>query len=149
MIGKLLGFFGGKSMTTYLMIALGVSLAANAGVAYLYKEALQDTARVQLQEQLDRVLAVNQNNAEIMVAQALATQVRVTELQRRLDEVNQVTRLFKNRADAADEALAEFEASLETRDSDYEDWSNVELPAIIATGLKSLVETRPQVDGEK
>ncbi len=149
MFGKLLGFFGGKGLTTYLMIALGVSLAATAGMGYLLKEAYQDTARVQLEEQLDRALAMNRTNAEATVAQALAAQIRVTELQRRLAEVNQVTRLFRNRAKAADKALAEFEASLETRDSDYEDWSNVQLPAMIAPGLKSLVQDgRPQVEGD-
>ena len=51
------------------------------------------------------------------------------------------------RAEAADEALAEFEASLETRDEGYESWSKVELPAIIAEGLKSLVEGPLQVEG--
>ncbi len=148
MLSKLLGFFGGKGLTTYLMIALAVSLAATAAMGYLLKEAYQDTARVQLQEQLDRALAMNRTNAEAQVAQALATQVRVTELQRRLAEVNQVTRLFRNRAEAADEALAEFEASLETRDSDYEDWSKVQLPAIIAEGLQSLAKGPLQVEGD-
>ncbi len=148
MFGKLLGFFGGKGLTTYLMIALGVSLAATAAMGYLLKEAYQDTARVQLTEQLERALAMNRTNAEATVAQALAAQVRITELQRHLEQVNQVTRLFQNRAKAAEATLSEFEASQEDRDQDYKEWSNVQLPAIIAPGLQSLVERPLQVEGD-
>ena len=148
MLGKLLGFFGGKGITTYLMIALAVSLAATAAMGYLLKEAYQDTARVQLQEQLDRALAANRTNAEALVANALAAQVRITELRRRLEQSDQVAQESSDRAQAAAESLSEFEASLEDRDQDYEEWSSVELPAIIATGLQSLV-TRPlQVEGD-
>ena len=150
MFGKLIGFFGGRGLTSYLVIALGISIAANAAIGYLYKEALQDTARVELQERLERALAANETAAAARVAQAIATQLQVTELQRRLEQSDAVARETAAREAAAREDLTEFEASLEARElaqPDYADWAKVELPDRIAEGLKALTD-RASAEGD-
>lgn len=150
MFRKLFGLLGGGGLRQYLMIALAVSIAANAAIGYLYKEALQDTARVELQERLERALAANETAAVVRVAEALAAQDRVTELRRRLERSDAVARESAERETAAREDLTEFEASLEARElaqPDYLDWAKVELPDRIVEGLKALTD-RASAEGD-
>ncbi len=142
MLARLLSLVGGKGITTYLMIALGVSLAANAGVSYLYKEALQDTARVEIQGQLDEALSANRQAYTTYTAALAARNAQVTELRERLQRSDQVSREHADRAAASQERLSDFEETLEARaamDSSYGAWSQTELPGSIAKGLRSLV----------
>ena len=128
-------------LSKYAWIALAVSLAANAGLAYLYKEALQDTARVQLQEQLDRAIALQESTRAAADAQAIAHADRVTELQRRLELSDQVSREQADRAAAAVSDLQDFEDGLANRQleqPDYAVWAEVKLPSSVGAGLRAL-----------
>ena len=100
----LLKLFGNK----YVLIALASSLAANAGLSYLYKEALQDTARVQLQEQLDRAIALQESTRAAAIAQQAAHDYQVTQLQDRLERSDQVAREHADRAATAVANLNDF-----------------------------------------
>lgn len=149
MFSRLLGFFGGKGITTYIMIALGVSLAANAAMGYLYKEALQDTARVEIQALLDEALRANRTAYSTYTAALAARNAQVTELQNRLLRSDQVMREHADRAAASQERLSAFEETLGARameDPSYESWSNTPLPGSIAEGLQSLAERPLQVE---
>lgn len=128
-------------LSKYAWIALAVSLAANGGLAYLYKEALQDTARVQLQEQLERAIALQESTLAAASAQEAAHAVRVTELQRRLELSDQVSREHADRAAVAVADLHDFEASLGNRretQPDYAEWADTKLPTSVGAGLRAL-----------
>lgn len=150
MFGKVIGLFTGRGLTTYLLWGMVGLIATNAITGYMLKEAWQDTARVELQERLDRALAANQSVEATRAAQAAAHLAEVTELRRRLDQVNRVARESEAREAAAREELTEFEASLEARElaqPDYADWAKVELPDRIAEGLKTLTD-RASAEGD-
>ncbi len=141
MFGKLLSLVGGKGITTYLMIALGVSLAANAGVSYLYKEALQDTARVEVQALLDEALSANRTAYSTYTSALGARNAQVTELRRRLAQSDQVSKEHEDRAAASQGRLTAFEESLGARRIEqpgYDSWAEAELPTGVAEGLRGL-----------
>ncbi len=128
-------------LSKYAWIALAASLAANGGLAYLYKEALQDTARVQLQEQLDRAIALQESTRAAALAQEAANALHVTELQRRLELSDQVSKEHADRAAEAMADLSDFERSLgERREAqpDYAEWADIKLPPSVAEGLRAL-----------
>lgn len=128
-------------LNKYVLIVLASSVAANAGLSYLYKEALQDTARVQLQEQLDRARSSQETTQAAALAQAAASAITEASLVRRLQLSDQVARQHADRAAAAYEELTEFERSLGNRrivQPDYANWADIELPAGVADELRRL-----------
>ncbi len=138
MLSKLLGFFTGKGLTTYLYIALGVSLAANIAVGYLLKEAYQDTARVALRAKLDEVLDLNKRSFMAYQQQLAAERTRNTELLRRLEQSVQVVEEARAREEAAEATLESFVQGLEDRSAEYAEWSLRQLPPEVASGLREL-----------
>ncbi len=140
-------------LNKYVMIGLAVSAVANVGLGYLYKEALQDTARVQLQEQLDRAIAIQERTEVAALAQAAAAEAREAQLLSRLAQSNQVAEEAAGRADDSLAAAVEFEASLGNRrfaNPDYTNWADTKLPDGVADDLRRLatLNSAPNTENE-
>lgn len=140
-------------LNKYVLIVLASSVAANAGLSYLYKEAIQDTARVQLQEQLDRARSSQQTTQAAALAQAAASAITEASLVRRLELSDKVSREHADRAAAATEELTEFERSLGDRreaQPDYAEWADTDLPPGVADDLRRLVDpiSAPNAENE-
>ncbi len=128
-------------LNKYVLIGLAASAVANVSLGYLYKEALQDTARVQLQEQLNHVIASQQSTRKAALAQAAAYEAREASLITRLARSDELMREHADRAAAAYEELSEFERSLGDRrlaDPGYKDWADTSLPTGVADELRGL-----------
>ncbi len=139
----------GTSISTYLNMVMAISLATNVALGYLYKESLQDTARVELQGQLHKVLEANARAETVRVATKAGYEAQVTELLRHLELSDSVAEEARLRAGEAAESLAGFEEAQGAREAaslEYKSWSRVPLPANIATGLQSLAEGPLQVE---
>ena len=96
-------------LNKYVIIGLAASAMANVSLGYLYKEALQDTARIQLQEHLDRAIAIQERTEVAALAQAAAAEARETQLLSRLAQSNQVAEEAAERALDAYGALEQFD----------------------------------------
>lgn len=136
LLKRLSGFLG-----KYLWVALVATSISTATFAYLYKEALQDVARVEAEAQRDAALAANERAAEVTAELEATMAERERVLQARIEESNRITREARERAEAAEQLLGDFETE---RQSDvtpeYTEWADDEVPESVVTRLRSLQE---------
>lgn len=118
-------------------VALAVSLAANAALWYVYKDALLDVERVRT----ETIAAANARLTQSLEHQATAHEARVAELTRRLELSDQVTREALARAEANEQRLDDYrrqQADVARTDHEYAEWGRQQLPAGVADRLREL-----------
>lgn len=125
----------------YLWVALAATTFSTATFAYLYKESLQDIARVRAEAQVEALEAANARGAAVAQRVEAAAAERERVLQSRITELNRVNAEARSRAEAANQALKEFDTSVnEDTSEEYEVWEKTEVPSGVVTRLRGLAQ---------
>lgn len=128
-------------LSKYMLPALIATTLSTGLFAYLYKEALQDVARVEEQAKREAAEAANNRFRLSNLRQQEAHAVEVAELEARMAAMNEATAAAQQRLAVANKRLSNF-ATQQRGDSspEYAAWRNTKLPSSVVTRLHSLKE---------
>lgn len=126
-------------LSKYLWIALVATTLSSATFAYLYKEALQDVARVRAEAQSEAAIAANNRASEVAVRIQAEMAERERILLARIAESNRVTREANERAALAERVLGDYETEqLSDETPEFTEWSQREVPSSVIARLREL-----------
>lgn len=131
------------ALSKYLFIALLATSASTATFAWLYKEALQDVARVRAEEQRAAAVAANNRASEVAVRLQAALEERERVLLERIRDASRVAREADERRAVAERVLSDYETErLSAAEADPEEraWSETKLPSGVVTRLQELAD---------
>lgn len=115
-------------------MALAATTVSSAVFAYLYREALQDVARVEAEARADELEKANAAWAAQFELVRQAHEAREAELKRRLEQNDAAVTESLNREREATERLQAYIDSMEDTE-----WSKTPLPSDVVTRLEALV----------
>jgi hypothetical protein len=121
----------------YLWIGLVATTLAATTFAYLYKEALQDIARVKAEAVAEALEAANIRQANVLARQKVATDAREADLLARIDQLNAETGFASARAEEAELALRHYVTEQQNDEASAE-WQETELPSSVVSRLQGL-----------
>jgi len=136
----ILKFFS-KGLSRYLWIGLAATTLSTATFAYLYKEALQDVARVRAQAQTEAALAANERAAATIMRMQQAAAEREAQLRRLAERNERISNEAIERAIAAEQRLSNL-ATEQQNDvtPEFTEWKDQKVPSSVVTRLRSLQE---------
>lgn len=123
-----------RALSKYLWVALVATSASTAIFAHLYREALQDVARIEAEARADELEKANAAWAEQFELVRQAHEAREAELQRRIEQSNNAATESLNRER---EAAARLQAYIDSMEAT--EWSRTPLPSDVVTRLEALV----------
>lgn len=121
-----------------LLIALAATTVSTVTLGYLYKEAIQDVARVRAEAQVEALAAANDAAARAALSIDAAARAREAQLLARIAAADAAAVASADRAQAATESLRNF-ATEQQRDVASADWQATPLPDSVTQRLRELV----------
>lgn len=122
-----------RALSKYLWVALVATSASTAIFAHLYREALQDVARIEAEARADELEKANAAWAAQFELVRQAHEAREAELKRRLEQNDAAVTESLNREREATERLQAYIDSMEDTE-----WSRTPLPSDVVTRLEAL-----------
>ena len=122
-----------RALSKYLWVALVATSASTAIFAHLYREALQDVARIEAEARADELEKANAAWAEQFELVRQAHEAREAELKRRLEQNDAAVTEALNREREATERLQAYIDSMEDTE-----WARTPLPGDVVTRLETL-----------
>lgn len=129
------------ALRKYFALTAAISVVGNIVLWYAWRGAEADVDKIRAEAALEATAAENRRWAEVASRLRQAHQERVTELNRRLAQSNQVTESSVARAQEAEGRLNDYIAAAEKDESpEYLQWASTELPPEVIGRLNELMQ---------
>lgn len=128
-----------KAIRKYLIIATAVSIAANASLFYAWRHAKAEQEVIREQAVAEALQGANERAARATAELEAAAAAREEQLQRRIDNLEQVATQVAERAERAEQELSNFVTEQQSDETtEFVEWKNDIVPPSVVTRLRRI-----------